>query len=144
MIDLRTITASAITVSQLAGVVNHAEIYADLPVVSSVSIAPVHYVSGTTENTDIARSASIQLAFPANRINRWTRIEKDRYRKLVVKFASAGLSETEENELNELEIARSRFEDQRSSQEIIEEFRMRRLYAGLLTSLANASAGLKH
>src|SRR5208282_4847902 len=126
------------------GGLNHAESYAVLPVVSSVSIAPIHHVDGTTEFSDSARSASVQFTFPANRIDRWTRAEKNRYRKLVVKFASAALSETEENELNELELARSRFEDQRSSQEIIEEFRMRRLYAGLLTSLTNASAGLKH
>jgi len=83
----------------------------------------------------------IQRVIPAPGVERWSQFEKRRYKKLVVKFAISELSETEKQELDSLETARSRFEDERTLEEIIAEFRSRENYAALLTSLKNASLG---
>jgi hypothetical protein len=85
------------------------------------------------------KSAHSQLTITAPGIERWTQREKGRYKQLVAKFASALLSDAEKPELDRLEVARARFEDERNPEEIIAEFRARQNYAALVSSLKNAS-----
>ncbi len=114
----------------------------------AVSTGPVLPPSDrTTVNTEIGRveisnsaiNATIQLPIFTPSIEQWTQIEKRRYKQLVVKFATAALSKVEQGELDRLEAARSRFEDARSTEEILGEFRKRQAYAALIASLKNAS-----
>lgn len=115
----------------------------------AVSTELLYPVSGMTTGSaevetlsDISRlenSAHGQLTMPAPGIERWSQSEKRRYKQLVVKFASSNLSETEKQELDRLEVARARFEDERSPEEIIAEFRRRQNYSALITSLKSTS-----
>lgn len=92
-----------------------------------------------SEITGTKNSAHGQLTIPAPGVEEWTQREKKRYRQLVSKFARSLLSESEKVELDSLEVARARFEDGRSSEEILAEFRSRQIYSALLASLKNAS-----
>jgi hypothetical protein len=112
--------------------------------VSSELIFPVS--DTTTLNTEIETpsnitSAEIEAIIPVQRVEQWTEFEKRRYKNLVIKFATFELSETEKQELDGLEAARTRFEDIRSPEEIIAEFRTRQNYAAVLSSLKTASLG---
>ena len=142
-IDLGVITASAVVASQLAVGAGHAECVSALPVVSVLDGATMSSGVEKIELPDSAKSVSVRSPIQTGSIERWTKPEKNRYRKLVVKFASSGLSESEEKELRELELVRTRFEDSRTPSEIIDEFRTRRHYAELIASLKHASLGLK-
>jgi hypothetical protein len=115
----------------------------------AVSTELLYPVSGMTtgsaevENlSDISRlenSAHGQLTMPAPGIERWGQSEKRRYKQLVVNFASSNISEAEKQELDRLEVARTRFEDERNPEEIIAEFRRRQNCSALITSLKRAS-----
>ena len=142
-IELGPITASAMVLSQLAGSTGQTEFAWVRSDISNINAESVTCGVEKIEISDSARSSSAQLPIRAAGIERWTKTEKNRYRKLLVKFASAVLSDAEQKEFSELELARNRFEDPRTSKEIIEEFRMRRLYADLYNSLLHASAGLR-
>jgi hypothetical protein len=106
-------------------------------------------VSGTTtlgaggellsDTRSLENSAHNELTIIAPSIERWTQLEKRRYKQLVVKFASSHLSDSERQELDRLEVARARFEDERSPEEILAEFRARQNYTALINSLKNAS-----
>jgi hypothetical protein len=74
--------------------------------------------------------------------HKWTRADKTRYKQLVVKWSMmpSALSAEETKELETLETRRSKFEDIRSAEELIAEFRTRRVYANLLASMRDAAA----
>jgi hypothetical protein len=114
-------------------------------VASSVSPAPDRtQINSATEGPKLSSSAVYSEPQPKVRIlapmiERWTRQEKTRYRRLVVKSATSDLSQAEKQELDSLELARTQFEDARSPEEIFAEFRTRKLYANLLASLKDAS-----
>jgi hypothetical protein len=99
----------------------------------STGVEPLSDIS-SSEN-----SARTQLTITAPGIERWAQREKARYKQVVVKFASSLLSDAEKQELDSLEVARARFEDERTPEEIIAEFRARQNYAALVSSLKNAS-----
>jgi hypothetical protein len=73
--------------------------------------------------------------------DRWTNVEKARYKCLVVREATSELSEAEQRELDSLETARAKFEDVRTPEEIIAEAQLRENYAKLLSSLKSLSLG---
>jgi hypothetical protein len=142
-IELGTITASAMALSQLAGGTGHTGFAWVRSDVSNINAATLKTGVEKIEIPDSARTGPVQLPVQAAGIDRWTKTEKIRYRKLLVKFASSVLSDAEQKEFRELELARTRFEDPRTSKEIIAEFRIRRLYADLNASLMNVSTGLR-
>jgi hypothetical protein len=74
--------------------------------------------------------------------NKWTRADKTRYKQLVVKWsvAPSDLSPEERNELETLEVRRTTSENVRPAEEVIAEFRTRKLYANLLASMRDVAA----
>jgi hypothetical protein len=111
----------------------------ELPPLVSDTTAMSNGVGDLSRISNVENFAHGQLSVPEPGIAQWTQREKRRYKQLVSKFARSLLSDSEKLELETLEVARNRFEDERSPDEILSEFRSRQTYAALLTSLKNAS-----
>jgi len=142
-VDVRLITASAVVAAQLGGETANAQFTSPVSTVSILDGANATTGVEKIEMPDSAESTPTGLPIRKPTVTRWTKLEKNRYRKLVVKFASASLSQSENEELRELQSVRARFEDPRTATEIIDEFKARRQYAELINSLKQASLRLK-
>jgi hypothetical protein len=86
-------------------------------------------------------SAHAQLLIGAPLGDRWTNVEKTRYKRLAVRQATSEISKAEQQELDSLEATRAKFEDVRTAAEIIAEAQVRENYAKLLSSLKSLSLG---